>query len=152
MAGYLTTLQTQCVTIMEADARIDGVSILYEQIGNIGSMIQAALSKIGICAIVLTPGAEGKGTAPGPQVNPVKLTVQITELVFKNRSAAGTNIPASSLAEHLAWLLHYANHAATRSDPQLTFRRLALVPDKNYLIYNVDFETASCFEPLPDAD
>lgn len=153
MSGVLTDVQTQAVKLMIGDKYYASVKIIPEQEpGNIPSLIAQALGKVGgICAIVATPSCIFRGTdAPGPQIDPLSLSIDIVEFVAVNRGAKGSQLPCSEVAEHTAWLLHYPNHAATRSDSYpLIADRMRLVPDKQFLIYRVEFKTVGMFAGIP---
>jgi hypothetical protein len=144
MSGILTSVQTEVNGILIADRRLAHVKILSEQLKDIRSEIQTTLGKLGLCAIISTPDAEFRYTnAPGPQMDPLKVSVDVVEFVLKNRSPQGTNQPASDTAERIAWTLHYPNHAHERHDVfPLTALRIRTVPDKNFLVYRVEFETS----------
>jgi len=144
MAGVLKDLQDVVLSIMRSDPYYARITLLSEQIGDIRNQIQLSLGKLGICAIVMTPEATVKHTnAPGPILDPLKISVDIVEFVLKNRGDQGSKQPASDVAEHTAWLLHYPNHAHHRQDPcMLTAVRIGMVPDKQFLIYRVDFTTS----------
>jgi len=128
---------------MRSDEYYARVTLLSEDIGDIRNQIKTSLSKLGICAVILTPSADVQHTnAPGPILDPLKLEIDITEFVIKNRGDAGSKQPASDVAEHTMWLLHYPNHAHHRNDPcQFIAQSLRLVPDNQFLIYRVTFQT-----------
>lgn len=144
MSGVLTDVQGEALAILRSDLYYAQIALLSEQLGEIRNEIQRALAKLGLCAIVLTPEATFQHTqAPGPILDPLSLTVEIVEFVTKNRGASGTQIPASDAAEHTAWLLHFPNHAHHRSDAHtFTARRIRMVPDKQFLVYRVEFTTS----------
>ncbi len=142
-SGFLHGLQQQVEGILQSDPYYSGIRLLSEQLGDIQAQVRQALAKLGLCCIVVTPDAQFQGTnAPGPIADPVEVSVDVTELVLVNRGSNGTGIPASAVAEHTAWLLHYPNHAHHREDAHpLTARRIRLVPDKTFLIYRCEFTT-----------
>lgn len=150
MSGVLNDLQTAALTIMQGDKYYARVALLTEQLGDIRNQIQISLGKLGICAIIMTPSAECKLTnCPGPILDPLKLSVDIVELVVTNRGANGSKQPASEVAEHTAWLLHYPNHAHHRKDPCIfTARSIRQVPDKLFLVYRVEFTTSGSLSGL----
>lgn len=141
--SVLDTVQKAAQGILKADPYFTRIEVVTEQLGDIANQIQIALSKLGICAIVATPDTEfDSPDAPGPIMNPVKLIVEVVELVLMNRGKTGTGRSASAVAERAAWQLHYSNHAHYRQDPCMFIaRRIRMVPDKTYLIYRVEFTT-----------
>lgn len=143
MSGLLTSLQESVLQIMQSDPYYARVKLLTEQLGDIRNQIQQALNKLGICALITTPSGDVKyPNAPGPMFDPLTIAVDIVELVLINRGASGSQQPASDVAEHTAWLLHYTNHAHHRNDPFIfSVRRIRLVPDKQFVIYQVEFTT-----------
>lgn len=143
MSGVLTDLQAAALAIMQSDKYYARIKLLTEQLGDIRNQIQMSLSKLGICVIVTTPEAVCQHTnAPGPILDPLKLEIDIVEFVMQNRGSSGSQQPASDIAEHTAWLLHYPNHAHHRTDPcAFTAKRIHMVPDKQFLVYRVEFET-----------
>lgn len=140
--GVLSDTQAMMVAILESDSALAPVKILSENLGDINSQIRMALGKIGICAIVLTPDASVDGTnAPGPLLKPVGVVVEIEELVVVNRGDKGSKLPASDVAERVLWRGHSPNWP-TRGDTRLlTGKGIKLIPDKQFLIYRVEFET-----------
>lgn len=143
MPGILTELQEAALSIMQSDSYYARITLLSEQRGDIRNQIQVALAKLGICCIVMTPEAVCENSnAPGPMFNPLTLSIDVVEFVLKNRGDQGSGQAASDVAEHTLWLLHYPNHAHHRQDPcNLIAKRLRLVPDKQFLVYRVEFET-----------
>jgi hypothetical protein len=144
MPGVFTTLQNSVVAAIRADPWFARITVLSEQIGDIENQIQRSLSKLGICAIVLTPGASVKyADAPGPLLDPLTVAIDIVELVLTNRGNSGSKQPASDVAERIAWLLHHPNDPE-RSPPmsnRLIVRKISLIPDKQFLVYRVELET-----------
>lgn len=139
----LRELQASVKDILQADPYFSNIKLVTEDLLDVSNTITTSLSKLGIVAIILTPdSASDSPDAPGPILNPVNLNVEIVELVMANRSQSGSRKPASDVAEHTAWRLHYPNHAGTRTDPwPLMFKRLRIVPDKQFLIYRIEFTT-----------
>jgi hypothetical protein len=140
MPGTLTTLQIDTADIIKSDEYFARIEPLYEQLGDLTNKIRVALNKLGISVLVLTPSAVCQSTnAPGPILDPVTLVVQVVENVLLNQGASGTQLPAGDVAEKIAWLLHYPNHAGRGDTFPLTCRSIRLVPDKTLLVYNVEF-------------
>jgi hypothetical protein len=140
--GLFSNIQNQCVAVMKADAYYRRIEPVAEQQGEIASMIKIALQKLGIAVIVHTPTAECKGrSSPWPRMDPVRVEIEIVELVMMNRGEKGSRIPASDLAEHTGWLLHCVNHPARDAYP-LTLSRIGFRPHKVFLIHTVELETA----------
>jgi len=141
--GVLTTIQDSALSLIQGDRYYARIQVLTEQIGDIRNKINTALAKLGICAIVMTPKGEADSPgAPGPILNPLELHIDICELVMTNRGETGSRQPASDVAEHTAWLLHYPNHAGNRQDPYpFLFQKFYVIPDGKLLIYRIEFRT-----------
>jgi hypothetical protein len=144
--GVLSEIQAQAVAILGSDPYFAGITVLPEDDKDILNGIQIALAKLGLCCVVMTPDTEFKfPDAPGPIMDTVKVAVQIAEFVLANRGAKGTRKPCGQVAEYVAWLLHYPNHAAEparASGYRLIAKRIRTIPHKSYLIRQVDFETS----------
>lgn len=143
MSGVLTEVQNAVVSILQSDKYYARIDVVSEQLGDIVNKIDIALKKLGICIVVHTAEATfADPDAPGPRMNPLLIDIDVTEFVLKNRGDSGSGLPADDVAEHTAWLLHYPNHAGTRTDPCiLTPKKLFVVPDKTFLIYRLQVET-----------
>lgn len=143
MPGTLTVIQDAVVKLLQSDTFLMPVKLLKEQQGDIRAQVQAALAKLGICAIAMTPKAVfSEPNAPGPLADPLSIWVDVYENVSSNRGANGSKLPCSDVAERVAWWLHYPNHAHERQDAFiLVAKSLGIVPDKNFLVYRVEFET-----------
>lgn len=141
--GVLSEIQAQAVATLTSDPYFAGISIIPEDLKDIVSEIQTSLAKLGICVVVQTPDTEFKyGDAPGPIMDSVKVAIQVAEMPLINRGAKGTRKPAGQVAEYVAWLLHFPNHAATRQDTyRLIAKRIRTVAHKTLLIRQIDFET-----------
>lgn len=143
MPGVLEELQQVALARMRVDPYYARVTLLHEQLHDIRAQIRAALGKLGIVAIIITPKADStKPNAPGPILDGCNLVVDITELVVVNRGANGSRQPASDVAEHTAWLLHSPNHPGRADKPIMALRSIDLVPDQTYLIYRVTMQTS----------
>lgn len=140
MSKIFQNLQSMAKDIMVDDDYFTDIDVLTEDLHDIQNRIRVALSKIGLCCIVYTPEADVKyPNAPGPMFEPMKLHVGINEFVLKNRGDAGTKIPASEVAERVAWLLHHPNHPTRDDATQLVCERIRLIPDKQFVVYRVEF-------------
>jgi len=78
-------------------------------------------------------------------MDPVRVEVEIVELVALNRGERGSRLSASDVAEHTGWLLHCVNHPGRDAYP-LTLARIRPRPDKTFLIYTVELETAGSLQ------
>ena len=141
--GVLSEIQAQAVAVLGADPYFAGIKIIPEDLKDIVSQIQTTIAQLGLCVVVMTPDADFKyPDAPGPIMDSIKVAVQIAELPLVNRGVKGTRKPAGQVAEYVAWLLHFPNHAATRTDTyRLIASKIRTIPHKSLLIRQVDFET-----------
>lgn len=139
----LTEIQEQAVKTMLADRYYQRVPAMREDEGEIVARVKAAIAKLGICCVahILECRAEGSN-APGPLFRPIRLAVDVVELVAINRASSGSQLPASAVAEHTAQLLHYPNNPARGDAYPLACESVAKIPDKTYLIYRVVLGTS----------
>lgn len=152
--GYLATIQAEIAANLRRDSWFQAVPIVTENLGDIANQIEIALGKLGIVAVILTPaGKAAFPDAPGPILDPVSAVVAVYEMVVLNRGAKGTKLPASAVAERVAYQLHYPNHAAVRTDEYpLICQEIALRPDRTHLIYQVTFRTRAVIGGLATAE
>jgi len=144
--GLLASIQQQCVAVMAADAYYRRIEPVAEQQGEISSMLKAALGKLGIAVIVHTPTADTKGrSSPGPRMDPIRVEIEIVELVMLNRSEKGSRLPCSDVAEHTAYLLHCVNYPGRDTYPLVTVR-IGSKPHKSFLIHTVELETSGSLQ------
>lgn len=143
MSGVLTDIQTKVLGIMQDDEYYSPFDPLYEQIGDISNRIQRAVREIGLSIVVMTPEATvSSSDAPGPYLDPITVAVQISELVIVNRGDNGSKLPASDVAEHTMWKLHYPNHPTRDDTYHLIGKSIRLKNHRTLLVYQVLFETA----------
>ncbi len=136
----LETLQLDAVAVLQAAPDLATIqNILREQQGDIQAQIKAAIAKLGLVIMVMTPS--GKSTAknaPGPILDPLILAIDITEMVLINRGVNGTRIPCSEAAERVAWAIHGPNHPGRQLIPNVSVTSVGIVPDPSFLIYRVE--------------
>lgn len=110
----LTELQDDLVARLSADALFSNITVLSERKDDLVSRINMALgvltekdSKIGICAIVMSPIA----TVEFPNVTrspmEITLTVRVLENVLFNQGDTGTKTSALTLARRVMRLIHH---------------------------------------------
>lgn len=139
----LLLIQEQAVMALMADEMLRPVKIISRRKHNLKNEILTTLGKFGICVLVLTPSARMRNTnAPGPQLDPVTLFVDIIENVLMNQGANGSKIPAEDVAERIAWRLHSANHPGRRDPHVFICEEIEEISDETYLAYRVKFRTA----------
>lgn len=110
----LLTLQEAVRDFLLADEFLASMSVIVERDSDIEAEIDEALStlnkrggKIGLCAIVMMPGAESPyPNSTGPELS-VLLNVQVIEDKTFNSGAGGTQIPAEQAALYILHLLHH---------------------------------------------
>jgi hypothetical protein len=139
--GEFFKLQEEIRLKLGADPEFSGIEVLTENQKDIVSSIDNALASIrgGVCCIVLTPGANVVyPNVKGPQFDEVAIVVRVIENVLVNRSATGTNKPATLVAENVAKSLH---HHMTLGKKVITCKGIALFGDPDNLIYDVSFKT-----------
>jgi len=110
--GYFSALQQVLVARLqqeqgdeEDDRYPSGLAILYEQRLDISYEVEAAVAKIGLCVIIMTPAAVDKSPGiPIPRLDDITIIAQIVENPIINRDEGNPdalNIPAG----RLAWLV-----------------------------------------------
>ena len=127
-----------------------GCPIISEDVKDIQNTIQTAVSKIGVCGLVLTPNAGlCSSNSPRPYFERVRLIVRFVEMVPINRGKTGTQIPARDFAEMAAILLHnycpFKDDGSNQVDVQTTIvldePSITIVPDKIYAIWDIRART-----------
>jgi hypothetical protein len=147
--SLLLTMQQQATDRLLGDKFFEDIPVVNESRKDIESDIQMALSKIGLCVLVLTPEANvnNQQDVPYPYFDKIMLVCQVVEHPTINRSSAGTGKFAATVAEHVAILIH-AFKPAIGNEFYLDNPSITLVPDENFLVYQVRFGCAGGIKPL----
>ena len=110
-----------------------------------------AISKIGVCVIVITPTASGvEKNTPRPYFEKISTVCRVVELPTVNRGGTGLGITAYDFAEMCAITLHqwspFMQGSSTVVDVNTTLTldnpSIVVVPDSKFLIIDVRFVTA----------
>jgi hypothetical protein len=152
--GLLAGIQEACAERLRTDGFFTNIEVITERLGDIEKRINQSLGSIkaGICVIIVTPVANV--TSPnlaGPYFGEVKVVVRVIENTIINRSATGTQKPASKVAEIVCARLHnftpdgFAN--ITCDNPTI-----ALGNDPKNLSYDCLFTTHGGIEYTPDRE
>lgn len=153
----LSALQSQALRILSdaAALQIPGVTVFKVDTADSASLYAEGLAACGTSIGVLPPFGEFKpNSSEGPVSDEggIQLLVNISEPVELAR-AQGIP-PVTDLAETVAWLLHSSNHSladgdtpARVDDIPLGVRRIALVPDKELLVYQVTCVCVGSLQP-----
>lgn len=140
MASQLKNIRSLAMDWVAADAFFNGLPMVSEEMGDVVNLRDAALAKLGLGIIFLTPTARTKDwRIGGPFLNDVKLLVQVWEKPSLNK----TNKAALEVAEQIAARLHKIvldpdHQIVTYADPDT----IQLGGDENYLMYDVLFTSA----------
>src|SRR4051812_32367390 len=95
-------LQQGIADTLVADSYFTNVPVVTENVKEITSMIQQAISKIGVCCIVITPSASiASPDYPKPYYDNVRIVVRVFEQPTLNRGTNGLNKPALDMAEQV---------------------------------------------------
>lgn len=139
--GNLEEVQDTLATLLKAQPEFARLPILTEKEKDIENEIERALGALdcGACLIVVTPKARVTNyNLPGPFFDDVSVVVRVVENVMINQGEAGTQVPASAVAELVAKTCH---HQHTDTNKIILCTGIAMVPDESNLIYDVTFRT-----------
>jgi len=141
VSSALVRMQQAAVARMQALPYFAPIPIMYERQKNVRAELDKALNVLkGLAITILTPyGRSTSPASPGPHLSSILLTASCTENVLLNEGSKGTKIPCAEAAEQVAVALH---HLVWTTGKTLCFTELRLVPDENYLVYNVVFESS----------
>lgn len=147
--SILATMQEQAVQRLKEFGFFSNIPIVTERVKDIEAQLNAALSKVGCCVIILTPEAnvEMYQDIPYPYFSKIALVAEVVEHPTINQSAQGTGKAAVEIAEHVAITLHHFK-PAVGNEYYLDNPSIALVPDENFLVYHVRFGTAGGIKPI----
>lgn len=139
--GNLEEVQDSLANLLKAQAEFSRLPVLTEKQKDIESEIERALGALdcGACLIIVTPKATvTKPNLPGPYFDNVSIVVRVVENVLINQGTAGTQVPASQLAEQVA---HACHHQHTAGSKIIICSGIAMVPDETNVVYDVTFST-----------
>jgi hypothetical protein len=139
----LREIQQSIVKIIKSDPYFVKVPVIPMTAHDLRTQFQTNMAKLGICILVQTASFENEGVdANAILMKPVKVNIDINEFVLANRSGGGSQLPCEDVVEQAALLLHSPAHAE-RNDPfPLICIRGHTIPDKQFFIYRVEFETS----------
>lgn len=139
--GNLEEVQDSLANLLKAQAEFSRLPVLTEKQKDIENEIERALGSLdcGACLIIVTPKATvTKPNLPGPYFDNVAVVVRVVENVLINQGSAGTQVPASKLAEQVA---HACHHHHTAGNKIILCSGIAMVPDETNVVYDVTFNT-----------
>jgi len=150
MSSLFKAIQSECSAHLAAQEFFSDseastpkpITILTEQLRDIESQIDLAVGKIGLCCLVITPGAVEASENS-------KLTwdrIGITVVTYEQPHLNDRGIGAATVAESIAWHLH---HFKLTVASVLVHTGIELVPDEEYLIYNTNFTTRGGINAAP---
>ena len=147
----LANFQELVAAELRTMSELSDVDVLTERKGDIASMLDVALGKMGLCAVVLTPFAKvAEPNLPGPELDPLSVTVAVFEDVALADDAAIDPRTAFTVALAALQRLH---HWAPPGFPRMLTaanNALVLVPDPALLVYHANLETSLVLEPRSD--
>lgn len=136
---------------LAADPYFGNITLVTEDKGDIENQIQIALSKLGICVILLTPRAtDSKPNIGKPYFDNILFIAQVTENVTLNRAHSGTGKKALDVCEHVVAVLK--GHKPPNVSECLTCQKptIQLQPNLSPLTYHVIFGTQGGIDyPIP---
>lgn len=142
--GSFTAIQEQVVKILSADPYFARVPVIAFQKGDLASQIKEQIAKLGICVIVRTPMGDARGkTSVGPYMDPIRVVVDVIELVITNRGTNGTKLACDDVAERVAARLHSQNYPNRRDTYLMAAGGIQEVADKMFVFYQVKLTTAA---------
>lgn len=105
----IETLHVEAYDLLKRDTTLlaGSVALLREDLGDLEKQIQLSIAKLGCCAVVGTPDADGKGEASRTILAEASFTVQIFENATLNRTSANS-LNAGAAARAVARALHCA--------------------------------------------
>lgn len=147
--SVLRSFQSSVANRLSSQPFLAGCPIVTESAQDINNMIQTALSKLGVCVIVVTPTA-GMSSPNAPQCyfERVKLILRVVELPTINRSKTGLGLTAYDVAEFCAVALQgwspFEEGSSTVVDvnTSVIIEDVKTVADKTYLILDVTGRTS----------
>ena len=146
-----TALQTECKAALDGAvffSAAPAIPVYTEQLKDIVSQIEISIGKIGICVVILTPGAPQGVPGSIPCFNRVQIVARVFEDVLINRGSSGTKQPASLVAEAIAFQLNKLSIAGCNNN-KLMIDSIALVDDPAYLSYDVTLFTGATIGSAP---
>lgn len=106
MSGVLKAIQASVADRLLSDPYFENIPVITENIGDIETAIDEAVDRLGICMVVVTPGARVTNpNVAGPWFNKIPIVVRAIENVILNRGTEGAK-QASEAVEMAAILLH----------------------------------------------
>lgn len=150
----LNEIQQKIVAKLASDAWFGKVPILSENIGDVASLVEMAIGKVGSCVVVEMPVAN----CLHPNVPPIffeELLVVVTvwEQVLLNRGRNGSQRPALKTAQIIAFLLHHftplLDDGSTANTLIIRSPSIVRADDPDFLGYHVFFQTAAGFSYTP---
>jgi len=159
MASKLEALRDAVTEHLSGRARIGraGVTVLSRKVANLQAQIEEQLGRLGICAVVLVPGADGNARQSiQGYLDPVRVVVRCVEDTLLNR----TGIGAMELAEEVyAALVHWqppVAGAALLSPEKNAIRELNLIgkleeeADEDLFGFDVNLTSKIALPPRTD--
>jgi hypothetical protein len=135
----LSSIQQGVADLLKTDAFLvqSQASALFENDGDLESLVEHALASVGLMVLVLTPTVRRNGAGAIIDAT-TSVVVQVVEIATVNRARAGY-ATAMDMAEHVACVLD--NAAIPPAQQPLSFVSLDPVTETASLAYNVRFQT-----------
>lgn len=103
----LLDLQQLCADHLDEDRWFDQIPVITENLGDVATLVNIAVGKLGSCCVVETPLANAtKPNIPSIWFDEIPIIVTVWESVILNRSDTGSNKKALDTAQIIASLLH----------------------------------------------
>lgn len=149
--GFLTSIQAEAYNRLVADVWFENIPLITEKLGDIPTLINIGVGKIGTCAVITTPQFDDTQSGHDIPVGKSRLMVSVFESVIINQAAAGTKKAALDTAEcALALLKGYKIVSGDNCFYAVT-PTIELVEASDVLWYNVHLEIIGGYKYEPVA-
>lgn len=149
----LLELQELIATKLDNDQWFDQIPVITENLGDVATIVEIAVSKLGSCVVVETPTANlSHPNTPAVQFDEVPLVVTVWENVLLNRdtnNADASNQKALETAQVIVALLHHFEPGTGWNTIIATTPTIEKADDPELVGYHVRFRTACGFRYTP---
>jgi len=103
----LRTLQQAITDKLKGDPWFNGIPVITEKLGDIATLVDISVGKLGSCVVVETPSANVlRANVPPINFDSVPIAITVWENVILNHSSTGTGKYALDTAQIVAFLIH----------------------------------------------
>lgn len=145
----LLELQELIATRLDNDQWFDRIPVITENLGDVATIVDIAVSKLGSCVVVETPTANcSHPNVPAVEFDEVPIVVTVWENVILNRDAdntAASNKKALETAQVICALLHHFEPGTGWNTIITTTPTIEKADDPDLVGYHCRFRTACGF-------